>query len=302
MELKEMFQRYYENSLIHKAAGTCDYERSKMNRILKLLNELSLYDSGQIDKNVLNRIISALKLKCSNKTINKLVLILKQSFRFNEIDFEYLQQFSKLREGKRRFNIIEHDELKAIMNHVVKLDSSIGNNLLYQVMVMLMLETGIRANELINIEIKNIDIERHCILLTTTKTKKERFIFFTSLSEYFITLMLNHGPVRKQLLFNSLKCREALACDLKYLIDKLKKELDISMLHAHMFRHTFATLSYNNGMDIFILKELLGHENIATTQIYTHITQNKLQAAYSKTFGSINQGIDTESLGITKQN
>ncbi len=301
MDLNVMFQQYYENSLIHKAAGTCDYERSKIKRILKLLNELGLHDTLEIDKNGLNRIISALKLKCGNKTINKLLLLFKQAYRFNEIEFEYLESFKKLKEGKRRFDIIEQNELKVIMNYVATLDSSIGNNLLYQTMIMLMLETGIRSNELMNIEIKNIDVDRHAILLTTTKTKKERLIFFTSLSEFFIVRMLQHGPARKELLYNSLKNRVVLARDLKYLIDKLKKELGISMLHAHMFRHTFATLSYNNGMDIFILQQLLGHENIATTQIYTHITQNRLQAAYARTFGSVKKELDIDSLVIAKQ-
>lgn len=286
MDLKVMFNRYYENSLIHKAAGTCDYERAKINRILKLLNELELYDTLEIDKNALNRIIVALKSKCGNKTINKITLLFKQAYRFNEIEFEYLQQFKKLKEGKVRFKIIEQKELKPIINHIVNLDSNEGNNLLYQTMVSMLIETGIRANELINVEIKNINFETHTILLTTTKSKKDRLVFFNHMTEHYGKLMLQRGPARKQLLYNSLKSRVALFRDLKYLIDKLKKELGISLLHAHMFRHTFATLAYNNGMDIFVLSELLGHENIETTKIYTHLTQSKLQAAYFKTFGN----------------
>lgn len=283
-----MFQRFYENSLIHKAAGTCDYERAKINRILRLMNELCLSHTEQIDKSVLNRVISTLKSKISNKTINKIVLIFKQAYRFNEIEFDYLQTFSKLKEGKRHFNIIEERELAKIMNFVITSDSSIGNNILYQSAITLMLETGVRANELLHIEIRNINFHDRSILLTTTKTKKDRYVFFTELSESYIKLMIKTGPKRNELLYNTLKCRIALARDIKYMIDKLKKELGITLLHPHMFRHTFATLAHYHNMDLMVLKELLGHENLTTTQIYTHISKEGLKSAYSRAFSNVN--------------
>lgn len=282
-----MYQRFYENSLIHKARGTCDYERAKINRLLRTFKELGLYRTSELDKNSLNRLILTFKDECSNKTANKMILITKQAFKFNDIDFKYLQEFKKLREEKRRFQIIETQGLKKIMNYIATSDITIANNLLYHSFIVLMLETGVRASELVNIEIKNINIQERYILLTTTKTKRDRLVFFTSLSERYIKMLINKKPQREKLLYNFLKKRDAKTQDIKYLIDKLKKELDIEKLHPHMFRHTFATLSYNNGMDIFVLKELLGHENLATTQIYTHLSQNKLKQAYCDTFRNI---------------
>jgi len=284
MELRLMFRLYYENSLIHKAAGTCEYERAKIKRLLKLFDSLGLYDTSQIDKTAFNGLISSLKQKVSNKTINKLVLLTKLAYRFSEIEFDYLQGFPKLKEEKRRFNIIEQNELSKVMTFVVSSDSSIGNNLLYQTCIVLMIETGVRANELLNIRIKHINFADRSILLTTTKTKKERYVFFTKLSEKYIKLILAHGPKRELLLYNFLKSRSALHRDIKYMIDKLKKELNISKLHPHMFRHTFATLAYYNDIDVMVLKELLGHENLTTTQIYTHISKERLQAAYTRAF------------------
>lgn len=293
MYLETMYQRFYENSIIHKSKGTCDYERAKINRLLKTFNQLGVTSTSQIDQNVLNRLILALKVKCSNKTVNKMILITKQAYNFNQVDFEYLQNFKKLREEKRRFQIIETSELKKIMNYLATSDISIANNLLYHSMIILMLETGVRASELINIKIKNINMQERFILLTETKTKRDRLVFFTSLSEHYIKMLIDKKPNRDNLLYNFLKHRVAKTQDIKYLIDKLKKELDIKKLHPHMFRHTFATLSYNNGMDIFVLKELLGHENLATTQIYTHLSQNKLKKAYSDTFRNIKAELDT---------
>lgn len=287
MKIETMYYSYYENSLMHKAVGTCQYELSKIKRLLKLFDSLGLYDTADFDKNALNALILALKSKCSNKTINKLVLITKQAFKFNNIDFDYLQSFKKLKEGKRHFDFIAYEDLKKIMNYISNLDSTIDNNLLYQSMTTLMLDTGMRANELMNIEIKHINFDESNILLTTTKTKKERYVFFTRLSEPYLKKLVNQKPKRKLLLYNFLKERTACDRDLKWLIIKLKNELKIEKLHPHMFRHTFATLAYNHGIDIFVLQQLLGHENIATTQIYTHISKNKLQAAYKSTFNQV---------------
>jgi site-specific recombinase XerD len=278
---------YLQNSLIHKAAGTCDYERAKINRLLKLLNQLSLYETSQIDKNALNSIIQALKSTCENKTINKIILLMKLAYRFNEISFDYLETFPKLKEGKRHFDIIEHLELKKIMNFIAHADESIGNTILYKAIISLMIETGVRANELLNIKVSNINFNDKCILLTTTKSSKNRYVFFTALSESFITKMMQLGPRREILLYNILKKRIALARDVKYMVDKLKKELDITLLHPHMFRHTFATLAHEHGMDLLTLKELLGHENLSTTQIYTHISKDKLRSSYAATFKKI---------------
>ncbi len=280
-----LFENYFNHSLLHKAKGTCDYERSKIRRLSNILEEMGVYDTDHFDMNELNKFILKLKTDISNKTINKYVLILKNAYKFNNVDFDYLKSFKKLKETKRHFDIIEHDQLKNIVNHVYKLESSLDNNLMYQTMIFLMLETGVRANELINIEIKNINLAQRSILLTTTKTKKDRFVFYTSLSEKYINLILNVSPLdRKYLLYNSLKQRESIKRDLWYLMYKLKHELNIDLLHAHMFRHTFATMAYENGMNVFILKEILGHTNIETTLIYTHISDRMIKKTYDETF------------------
>lgn len=285
MSFEELFNNYLENSLLHKSKGTYDYERAKIKRLLRTLKNISITNIVQFDKSALNRLILGLKNEISNKTINKYLLILKNAYKINGLEFEYLQRFKKLRENKIHFDIIERNELKKILYHMSHLNSCIDNNLMYQTIIFLLLETGVRANELVNIEIKNIDLENRSILLTTTKTKKNRIVFFTGLSEKYIKKMINRKPIgRKKLLYNKLKNRESLFRDVKYTIDKIKKELKISQLHPHMFRHTFATLAYESGMDVFVLKELLGHENIETTMIYTHLSNQRLRTSYLDTF------------------
>lgn len=144
----------------------------------------------------------------------------------------------------------------------------------------LLLSTGLRISELCNIQLKNIDMENRSINILG-KGNKERVLYigndhtyhllreyvshYKNLSDKFLfTGKLNNAPLSEQtirLLFRNIS--------LKLSFNK--------KVTPHMFRHTFATMLLDNGVDIRFIQHFLGHSSISVTQIYTHVTQNKQQ-------------------------
>lgn len=153
----------------------------------------------------------------------------------------------------------------------------------------LLYSSGIRISELVNIKTPNYDSEE-CLIRIMGKGSKERIV---PLGDYAVNIMNdymnNYRPlinkkhtdyvfinnrgdkISRQFIFKIIK-KEALKKGIKK---------DIS---PHTLRHTFATHLLKNGADLRIIQELLGHENISTTQIYTHVTNNKLKSDYETYF------------------
>lgn len=154
----------------------------------------------------------------------------------------------------------------------------------------LMYATGLRISEVVSLEFKNIDIE-DCIVRVMGKGSKERIVPINDtaidalnvyIKEYRPGMLIgnahnyifvnNHGKMMtRQGVFKMIKAE----CE--------KKRLDKN-ISPHTLRHTFATHLLENGADLRIIQELLGHSDISTTQIYTHLTNQKLHDDYKEYF------------------
>lgn len=154
----------------------------------------------------------------------------------------------------------------------------------------LMYATGLRISEVISLEFKNIDYDE-CIIRVMGKGSKERIVPINDyaikyLKEYIdnyrpelvkneinnYIFLNNHGRMlTRQGIFKMIKNYAALK--------NIKKTIG-----PHTLRHTFATHLLENGADLRVIQELLGHSDISTTQIYTHLTKEALHNEYKKYF------------------
>lgn len=148
--------------------------------------------------------------------------------------------------------------------------------------ITLFLNCGLRVSELVGIDLGDI---KENTLTVTGKGNKQRVVYLNracivALEEYLPVRAKFASPGEKALILSERKQRIA-PITVKKLIKKHIEAagLDSNKYSAHKLRHTAATLMYQNGVDVLTLKEILGHEQLNTTQIYTHLAPSELQLA-----------------------
>ena len=149
-------------------------------------------------------------------------------------------------------------------------------------MIVLLLNCGLRRAELAGINIR--DIRDDNTLLVRGKGNKERSIHLNTacvdaIREY-LKVRPKDGVKDRQALFLSHNKQRITLQGVHYVIKGYLKAIGLEELSTHKLRHTAATLMYQQGgVDIRVLKDILGHENLGTTEIYTHISNTQIQKA-----------------------
>jgi integrase/recombinase XerC len=146
--------------------------------------------------------------------------------------------------------------------------------------------TGMRVSELVSVKLKDIDYFNK-VIRVVGKGNKERLVSFGAYCEDILEKYINDG--RQKLLNNNetdivlLNNRGKPLTDrgVRLIIDNLMKQSCINThISPHVLRHTFATHMLNEGADLLTVQELLGHANLSTTQVYTHVTNERLREVY----------------------
>lgn len=176
-----------------------------------------------------------------------------------------------------------HSDIK-ILFESNNLNTPIGirNNLILE----LMYSTGVRVSELVNIKIRDIDLYNNTIKVLG-KGNKERMVIFGKQGKEALTQYLKKA--RDELLSN--KRTDFLLINhignqltdrgVRFILDELIKKACLNTHYSpHALRHTFATHMIENGAELTTVKELLGHVNLSTTGIYTHVTNERLRTVY----------------------
>lgn len=152
-----------------------------------------------------------------------------------------------------------------------------------KLVLSLLYATGIRLSELINLKITDIDLNQKT-LKVFGKRKKERIIPFGSVLENDIKqYMIFRNNFNSPYLIISEKNEKAYAKLIYRIVNHYLGIIsNLDKKSPHVLRHTFATHLLNNGADLNSIKELLGHANLAATQVYTHNSFEQLKKVYNK--------------------
>lgn len=148
--------------------------------------------------------------------------------------------------------------------------------------------TGIRVSELQGLMLADIDFSISTLFIKG-KGRKERYVPFGRFAEISLETYIQEG--RKSLLEKSNSMTNAVflnargnpltARGIGLILNKIVEKAALTVhVHPHKLRHTFATHLLNEGADLRAVQELLGHENLSSTQIYTHVTKDRLRSVY----------------------
>lgn len=155
-----------------------------------------------------------------------------------------------------------------------------------RVILEILYGSGVRVSELVNIKIKDIDFSNKTILIFG-KGSKERMVSFGEPALDSIKQYINDGrkqyEIESEYLIVGKNEEQLTTRRIEQIIGELINKTSIKMnITPHMFRHTFATHLLDNGSDLIAVQELLGHESLASTEIYTHISNEHLRDVYLK--------------------
>ena len=187
-----------------------------------------------------------------------------------------------MKKQKKLPNYFKYDEYIELLNNI---DTSnilrIRNRCLFEILLC----TGARVNELVNIKLKDVDISSREIKVLG-KGSKERIVYLgsyavDSLNEYLNIRDELLGKQTNDYLFLNHLGNKLTTRGVRDIIDKiLLKSCSNLKITPHTFRHSFATMLLNEGCDLKSVQELLGHVSLSTTSIYTHISNEELKRAY----------------------
>ena len=226
--------------------------------------------------------------KYEKKTISRHISTLRSFYKYlleeKIIKKNPMTLISNPKLDKKLPNFLDYDELEILLNIP---DRSTTLGLRDALILELLYSTGIRVSELINIKLKDINRSDKKILIMG-KGSKERYVLYGEVLDNLLDVYLSNSRSKlnknSDYLILNKDGNQITDRGIRLIISKILKKGEIDYhVSPHTLRHTFATHMLENGADLKSVQELLGHENLSTTQVYTHVTNERLRSVYLKT-------------------
>ena len=223
-------------------------------------------------------------------TIARKLAAIKAFYRFmtaeGYMDVNPAEVVEAATKGIKLPRVLSEDEVLCLLNQP---DIKTAEGLRDRTMLEVLYATGMRVSELINLTLERVDVNLKYII-AFGKGSKERIVPLGSVAANFLERYLNevrpkleHESRPTEIVFLAQGGHEITRQRFWQIIRTYGQEAGITKkLTPHILRHSFATHLLDNGADLRSVQELLGHADIATTQIYTHLTNKRLRDIYAK--------------------
>lgn len=287
LELYKIYLRT-EKNLSENSINSYCFDINKLFAYARDVKKISLIN--QIDDNVILSFLTHIQRGesdeeniLSEKSISRYISSFRNFFKFLEneelITHNPTENIESPKITRKLPEVLSYVEVELLLN---KPDVSTKTGLRDKAILEIMYSSGLRVSELINLELGNINFEES-FLNVFGKGAKERIIPVGKIAlKWLRKYILESRPLlanikSKNFVFLNARGFQMSRMAIWLIVDKYVKLANIKKkVHPHTLRHTFATHLLEGGADIRVIQELLGHSDISTTQIYTHITKDYL--------------------------
>lgn len=284
------YERNYSNHTI------CDY-RNSLIQFLTFLQEKNISSFKCVDYVILRGYLASLyERNLSDNTVARMLSALRSFFKWlkqtNKISNNPMVLITSPKKRRNLPEVLNYKVLEQLLN-LPDEKTPLGQRDI--ALLELFYSTGVRVFESVNLKVEDVSFDTHSIRILG-KGSKERTVLFGEILEHKLRVYLNDG--RKTLLKGKSSAyiflnhfgKPLTTRGVQAILDSIVKKGALEIhVHPHMLRHTFATHMLENGADLKVVQELLGHENLSTTQIYTHVSNERLRNVYLHTHPRANK-------------
>lgn len=232
---------------------------------------LSYLYTKELSKSSLSRNLSALRT------------FFRWLFKEGKIDNNPMVLITSPKKDRKLPTYINYEDVEKILNIP---DTNTPLGIRDSAILEMLYSTGIRVGELVSIRMSDIHFDSHMITVNG-KGNKQRNVLFGDILDSKLKRYIEDSRIdllkeqKNDILFLNCYGNKLTPRGIEDILNRnIKKSGFDFSVHPHMFRHTFATHMLDNGADLKVVQELLGHENLSTTQIYTHVSNERLRRVY----------------------
>ena len=292
--LIESFLQYIRNERNYSSHTVVSYHNDLIQFEEFVVSKTETFDPKLIDAQFIRQwIVHLMREGYSPLSVNRKLSSLKSFFKYlykhSLIDSVPFKKVSGPKTNKMLPNFVKEADMEVILSE--DFYENTFNDVRNKTILEVFYGTGMRCAELVGLKVGDVDLSS-CMLKVTGKRNKQRLIPFSvkmkellqsyldcrrkvleeqgggySVPTFFIRK--DGRPLTNSIIYNMVK-------------NRLKTVPGLSKRSPHILRHSFATGMLNNGADLNAVKELLGHESLASTEVYTHTTFEELKKAYNQ--------------------
>jgi len=255
---------------------------------MKFIEKESINSLDEISKQHIHQFLYYLSIKkYSERSVSRKLATIKSFFNYliksKDLKKNVVKSVSAPKISKKLPVFLTQDKMSLILELPKANNLEEARNLL---ILELFYSTGVRISELVKMKIEDINFDENSINVLGKGNKKRLVIMGNYAKKRLIDFLNYQNLINKGYIFKNLRKSTKKYISERTVFNIVKKYVEKvthnQKISPHSLRHTFATHLLNNGADLMSLKELLGHSDLSSTQIYTHVNIKQMKKAFKK--------------------